>query len=154
MTIDRGTAEGQWQTWLQRLPWDGWIDEPGALQIWGYASRLATGPATLSNSASRPPLIRGVSRCGATASTSRRSSKRPVLQASSMRCPPIPLPMAVGGRSVPALIPSDWVSGGYIVVLRGAQWVVGVSGRVFVLRAVDPGARSKLALVVATYSWQ
>ena len=44
MTIDRGTAEGQWQTWLQRLPWDGWIDEPGALQIWGYASRPSYRP--------------------------------------------------------------------------------------------------------------
>jgi hypothetical protein len=44
MTVDRGTAEGQWQTWLERLPWDGWISDSDALQIWGYVSQPSYRP--------------------------------------------------------------------------------------------------------------
>ncbi|MGI9614152.1 MAG: N,N-dimethylformamidase beta subunit family domain-containing protein [Acidimicrobiales bacterium] len=52
-------------------------------------------------------------------------------------------------------IPRDWASGGYIVVFRGERDGLEVSqDGFFVLRVAHPGTASKLAMIVATYSWQ
>ena len=156
MTVDRGTAEGQWQTWLQRLPWDGWIDDPDALQIWGYVSRPSYGPGDT------------VELCVSTTADTWgfevwRDGERfeKVHEASGMTGVehPVPADPVADGCGWPVgasfTIPSDWVSGGHVVVLRGEREGASVSqDAFFVLRAADPGARSKLALVVATYSWQ
>ena len=121
MTIDRGTAEGQWQTWLQRLPWDGWIDEPGALQIWGYASRPSYRPGDT------------VELCVSTTADSwgfevwrdgehfEKVFETSGIAGVEYAVPADPVAHGCGwpvGASF--TIPSDWVSGGYIVVLRGS----------------------------------
>jgi hypothetical protein len=52
-------------------------------------------------------------------------------------------------------IPSDWTSGGYVVTFHGERDGAEVAqDAFFVLRAARPGNASKLAMIVATYSWQ
>ena len=52
-------------------------------------------------------------------------------------------------------VPTEWTSGGYIIIFRGERDGAEVTqDGFFVLRAASPGERSRLALVVATYSWQ
>ena len=53
MTVDRGTAEGQWSTWLERVTCDGWLDDPDALQIWGYPSQ----PSPADSDTLRPLMV-------------------------------------------------------------------------------------------------
>ena len=46
MTVERGSAEGQWLTWLERIQADTQSDDPMALEIWGVhgATQLRPRP--------------------------------------------------------------------------------------------------------------
>ena len=156
MTVDRGTAEGQWQTWLERLPWDGWISDSDALQIWGYVSQPSYRPGdTVDLCVSTTADTWGfeVWRDG--------DQFEKVYEAFGIAGVehPVPADPVADGCGWPVgatfTIPHDWASGGFVVVLRGEREGSVVShDAFFVLRAADLGARSKLALIVATYSWQ
>lgn len=156
MTVDRGTAEGQWFTWLERLTSDGWNDEPDALQIWGYTSQpsYAAGDVVeLHVSTTADSWGYEVWRDGATFEK--------VHEAAGFvgQVHPMPDDVVAQGCGWPVgatfEIPSEWVSGGYIVVLRGQRGEAEVSqDGFFVLRATNPGSASKMAMIVATYSWQ
>ena len=156
MTVDRGTAEGQWRTWLERLPWDGWVDEPGALQIWGYPSRPSFAPGdTVDLHVSTTASTWGfeVWRDGATFEK--------VYEVSGLTgvAHPVPDDPVANGCGWPVgasfTIPADWTTGGYVIVFHGQRHDASVSqDGFFVLRTKSAGFRSKLALVIATYSWQ
>ena len=152
----RGTAEGQWQSWLERLTADGWIDEPDALQIWCYTGRPSYAPGEaveLHVSTTADTWGFEVWRDGAAFEkvhevTGLRGREHPVSD---------DVVAAGCGWPVAATfeIPAEWPSGGYVVVCRGQRDGLEVGqDAFFVLRASLPGAASKLALVVATYSWQ
>ena len=156
MIPDRGTAEGQWTTWLERVTCDGWLDDPDALQIWGYTSQPSYGPGdTVDLHVSTTAHTWGyeVWRDGATFDRVHEDSGLPgVVHA-------VPDDVVAHGCGWPVgasfEIPADWPSGGYVVVLRGQRDDAETSqDAFFVLRAARPGADSKLAMIVATYSWQ
>lgn len=156
MIPDRGTAEGQWQSWLERMPWDGWIDDPEALQIWGYTSQPSYGPGDtvdLHVATTATTWRYEVRRDGA---TFQQVADESGLLGVKHSVPDDPVADGCGwpvGASF--TIPADWVSGGYTVVLSGERDGVTVSqDAFFVLRTSRTAPRSKLAFVVATYSWQ
>lgn len=156
MTTPRGTAEGQWTTWLERLVADGPSDDPEALEIWGYTSQPSYAPGDqveLHVSTTADTWGFEVWRDGATFELVHRSDGL------TGRHHPRPEEVVAEGCGWPVearfTVPSAWTSGGYIVVFRaqGDDREVTQDG-FFVLRADEPGQRSPLALVVATYSWQ
>lgn len=156
MIPDRGTSEGQWQTWLERVSCDGWLDDPDALQIWGYTSQPSYAPGeTVDLHVSTTADTWGfeVWRDGATFEKVHAVSGLPGVTH------PVPDDVVATGCAWPVGatvdIPDDWRSGGYVVVLHGERDGATTSqDAFFVLRASRPGTKSKLAMVVATYSWQ
>ena len=44
MTAERGSSEGQWLTWLERITAEGPSADPEALEIWGYTDRPSYAP--------------------------------------------------------------------------------------------------------------
>ncbi|MXW95926.1 MAG: hypothetical protein F4110_09390 [Acidimicrobiaceae bacterium] len=44
MTAERGSSEGQWLTWLERITADCPSADPEALEIWGYTDRPSYAP--------------------------------------------------------------------------------------------------------------
>lgn len=156
MTVDRGTAEGQWSTWLERVTADGWLDDPDALQIWGYTSRPSYGPGdTVDLHVSTTADTWGfeVWRDG---ETFEKVHEQNGLTGATH---PVPDDVVAQGCGWPVgaslEVPAEWKSGGYVVVCKGRRGDAEVSqDAFFVLRAARPGARSRLALIIATYSWQ
>lgn len=156
MTVDRGAAEGQWSTWLERVTCDGWLDDPDALQIWGYPSQPSHAPGDtveLHVSTTADTWGYEVWRDGATFEK--------VLEADGFAgaAHPVPADVVGAGCGWPVgasfEIPAHWASGGYVVVLRGWRGDDEVTqDAFFVLRSGRPGADTRLAMIVATYSWQ
>ena len=156
MTVERGSSEGQWLTWLERISADGPSDDPGALEIWGYTDRPSYGPGEtvgLHVSTTAPVWGFEVWRDGHT-------FEKMLAQGGLAGAHHLVGDDAVAAgcdwpRGASFDIPAGWASGGYIVVLRGER-----DGRevtqdaFFVLRPAAPGRRSKLAMVAATYTWQ
>ena len=156
MTAERGSSEGQWLTWLERITADGPSTDPEALEIWGYTDRPSYAPGEtvgLHVSTSAASWGFEVWRDGHTFD---KVYEQGGLAGAGY---PIPDDVVSDGCGWPQgasfEIPAGWASGGYIVVLRAEQ-----DGReitqdaFFVLRAAEPGRGSKLAMVAATYTWQ
>ena len=154
---ERGSAEGQWRTWLDQVAnlAERPSTEPDVLEIWGYTGRPSYAPGeVLELHVSTTATTWGfeVWRDGSTFELLHRALGLPGLS------------HAIGDDvvsegcnwpvSATLAIPEDWQSGGFIVVLRAEQNGSEVSqDAFFVLRAASPGTKSKLALVVATYTW-
>ena len=152
----RGAAEGQWTNWLERISSDGWIDEPDALQIWCYTGRPSYGPGEiveLHTSTTAAAWGFEVWRDGA---AFEKVHEVAGLEAAAHEVPGDVVAHGCGWPvSATFEIPAAWPSGGYVVVCRGQRDGSEVSqDAFFVLRAAQPGAARKLALIVATYSWQ
>ncbi|MDE0664661.1 MAG: hypothetical protein OXH67_03625 [Acidimicrobiaceae bacterium] len=156
MTAERGSSEGQWLTWLERITAEGPSADPEALEIWGYTDRPSYAPGetvSLHVSTTAPSWGFEVWRDG---HAFERVHEQGGLAGARH---PIPGDVVASGCGWPQGVsfetPADWASGGYIVVLRGER-----DGRevtqdaFFVLRPSVPGQRSKLAMVAATYTWQ
>ena len=156
MTAERGSSEGQWLTWLERITADGPSTDPEALEIWGYTDQPSYAPGeTVGLHVSTAAATWGfeVWRDGHT--FDKVYEQRGLAGAGY----PIPDDVVASGCGWPQgasfEIPAGWASGGYIVVLRAEQ-----DGRevtqdaFFVLRAAEPGRNSRLAMVAATYTWQ
>ena len=156
MTVERGASEGQWLTWLERITADGPSTDPDALEIWGYTDQPSYAPGDtvgLHVSTTAPSWGFEVWRDGHAFTRAHSCSG---LAGSHY---PVGDDVVAAGcgwpRGASFEIGSDWVSGGYIVVLRAER-----DGRevtqdaFFVLRPAAPGGRSKLAMVAATYTWQ
>ncbi len=156
MTVERGSSEGQWLTWLERITADGPSDDPGALEIWGYTDRPSYAPGEtvgLHVSTSAPEWGFEVWRDG---HAFEKVLARGGLAGAHHPVGDDAVAMGCGWPQGASFeVPAGWASGGYIVVLRGER-----DGRevtqdaFFVLRAAVPGRRSKLAMVAATYTWQ
>ena len=156
MTVERGSSEGQWLTWLERISAEGPSADAGALEIWGYTDRPSYAPGEavgLHISTTAPVWGFEVWRDGH--AFEKVHEQRGLTGAHH----PIGDDVVASGcdwpRGASFEIPAGWASGGYIVVLRGER-----DGRevtqdaFFVLRPSAPGQRSKLAMVAATYTWQ
>ena len=156
MTAERGSSEGQWLTWLERITAEGPSADPEALEIWGYTDRPSYAPGetvSLHVSTTAPSWGFEVWRDGH--AFERVHEQRGLAGA----CHPIPGDVVASGcgwpQGVSFEIPADWASGGYIVVLRGERDGQQVTqDAFFVLRPAVPGHRSRLAMVAATYTWQ
>jgi hypothetical protein len=156
MTVDRGTAEGQWSTWIERITCDGWLDEPDALQIWSYTGQPSYAPgdtAEIHVSTTADTWSIEIWRDGA---TWEKVHEEHGLAGVTHRVPDDVVAQGCGwpvGASFE--IPADWTTGGYVVVCTGQRGNEQTSqDGFFVLRAIEPGRVSKLAMIVATYSWQ
>ncbi len=156
MTAERGASGGQWLTWLERITAEGPAADPEVLEIWGYTDQPSYGPGetvSLHVSTTAPTWGFEVWRDG---HTFEKLLAQHGLDGARY---PISDDVVASGCGWPCgttfEIPAAWASGGYIVVLRGER-----DGRevtqdaFFVLRATEPGRRSKLAMVAATYTWQ
>ena len=156
MTVERGASGGQWLTWLERITAEGPSDDPEALEIWGYADRPSYAPGDT--------VDLHVSTTGATwgfevwrdGHAFTKVFERSGLAGARH---PVSDDVVASGCGWPCgasfEIPDTWTSGGYIVVLRaerGGQEVT--QDAFFALRAAEPGRRSKLVMVAATYTWQ
>ena len=156
MTVERGSSEGQWLTWLERITAEGPAADPDALEIWGYTDQPSYGPGdtvSLHVSTTAPTWGLEVWRDG---HTFEKLHEQHGLDGARY---PIGDDVVASGCGWPSgasfEIPSGWASGGYIVVLRGERDGQEVTqDAFFVLRAAQPGQRSKLAMVAATYTWQ
>ena len=156
MTVERGSSEGQWLTWLERIAAEGPSPDPDALEIWGYTDRPSYAPGeTVGLHVSTTASTWGfeVWRDGhAFEKVHEQSGLFGTRYA-------VPADVVASGCDWPQgasfEVPDGWASGGYIVVLRaeaGGREVT--QDAFFVLRAAAPGQRSKLAMVAATYTWQ
>ena len=156
MTVERGSSEGQWLTWLERITAEGPSPDPEALEIWGYTDRPSYAPGEtvgLHVSTSAAHWGFEVWRDGQIFEKVHEQSGL------AGACYSIPNDVVASGCGWPEgasfEIPANWTSAGYIVVLRAER-----DGRevtqdaFFVLRAATPGQRSNLAMVAATYTWQ
>ncbi|MXW98957.1 MAG: hypothetical protein F4126_06775 [Acidimicrobiaceae bacterium] len=156
VTVERGSAEGQWLTWLERISADGPSTDPEALEIWGYTDQPSYAPGEtvgLHVSTSAPIWGFEVWRDGHT--FEKVHEQRGLAGAHH----PVGDDVVASGCGWPQgasfEIPTGWASGGYIVVLRGERDGQEVTqDAFFVLRAAEPGRGSKLAMVAATYTWQ
>ncbi len=156
MTVERGSAEGQWSTWLERISADGWLDDPGALQIWGYTSQPSYAPGEtvgLHVSTTADTWGYEIWRDGASFEKVHEQTGLPGA------AHPVPDDAVADGCDWPIgasfTIPDDWPSGGFVVVFKGRRGDCEVSqDGFFVLRAARPGEASKLAMIVASYTWQ
>ncbi|HAT17167.1 MAG TPA: hypothetical protein DCS76_05205 [Gemmatimonadetes bacterium] len=156
MTLDRGTAEGQWSTWLERLSCEKQTADPSKLEIWGYTGQPSYEPGeTIQLHVSTTAATWGfqIWRDGA--------GFEMVHEQSGLggELHPVGDDVVATGCGWPVAatvdIPSGWCTGGHIVVFTGERDGQTVSqDGFFVLRAEAPGEKSKLALIVATYSWQ
>ncbi|NNC80463.1 MAG: hypothetical protein HKN94_09960 [Acidimicrobiales bacterium] len=152
----RGSAEGQWNTWLEAIEADNQSDDPTALEIWGYTGQPSYGPGdTLELHVSTTASTWGfeIWRDGAEFEQLHEVSGL----GGDRQETPDDVVGAGCGWPVGATfeIPDDWPSGGYLIVFRGEKDGVEVSqDGFFVLRAAEPGVKSRLAMIVATYSWQ
>ena len=156
MTVERGSAEGQWLTWLERIQADTQSDDPMALEIWGYTAQPSYAPGeTVELHVSTTATTWGfeIWRDGASF-----EKLHEVAGLSGARYE-LPAGVVATGCEWPVAatfdVPTEWTSGGYIIIFRGERDGAEVTqDGFFVLRAASPGERSRLALVVATYSWQ
>jgi hypothetical protein len=152
----RGSSEGQWFTWLERVSADGWMEDREALQIWGYTGQPSYAPGdTVQLHVSTTATTWGyeIWRDGATFEKVRETGGIPGAEHI------VPDRVAAEGCGWPVeasfKVPSDWTSGGYIVIFTGQRdGEEVVQDGFFVLRAAKPGQQSELAMIVATYSWQ
>lgn len=146
----------QWQHWSDEIRNEGVIADEAVLQIWGYTSQPAykvgdTVDLHVATTA-RTFSVRIV-RDGAT---------RDVVYARSgcrgEWCDTPANAFAVGCRwpaNVSVKISEEWRPGGYVVELTaGDERGTTQQEAFFVLRPERPGRSSRLALVVATYTWQ
>ena len=156
MTAERGSSEGQWLTWLERITAEGPSPDPEALEIWGYTDRPSYAPGetvSLHVSTTAPTWGFEVWRDG-------HAFERVHEQSGLLGTRhPVPDDVVASGCGWPQgasfEIPGSWASGGYIVVLRAeAEDREVTQDAFFVLRPAVPGQRSKLAMVAATYTWQ
>ena len=155
MTAERGAAEGQWPKWLERITSDGVLPDD-QLQIWAYTGRPSYAPGELvelhvSTTASSWDLA--VYRDGAEFDLVHEQ------KGIAGEWHPVPDDVVALGCGWPVTVsftvPDEWCSGGYIVVVSAERDDQAVSqDAFFVLRAAEPGHRSKLAMIVATYTWQ
>ncbi len=137
MTVERGSAEGQWLTWLERITADGPSGDPDALEIWGYTDLPSYAPGE---------------RVGLHVSTTATTwgfevwrdghAFEKVFERGGLagEAHPLGADVVADGCGWPCaasfVIPDHWASGGYIVVLRGARDGREVSqDAFFVLRA-------------------
>ena len=156
MTVERGSSEGQWLTWLERITAEGPAADLDALEIWGYTDQPSYAPGetvSLHVSTTAPTWGFEVWRDG------HAFEKVHELDGLAGTRHPVPDDVVASGCGWPQgasfEIPATWTSGGYIVVLRahaGGREVT--QDAFFVLRPAVPGQRSKLAMVAATYTWQ
>jgi len=156
MTVDRGTAEGQWHTWLERISCEKQSTDTSRLEIWGYTGRPSYAPGeTVELHVSTTAAIWGfqVWRDGADFELLHE------VAGLSGLIHPVGDDIVAQGCGWPVgasfTVPDTWASGGYIVVFTGERDGETVTqDGFFVLRASEPGANSRLAMIVATYSWQ
>ena len=156
MTAERGSSEGQWLTWLERITAEGPSPDPEALEIWGYTDRPSYAPGetvSLHVSTTAPAWGFEVWRDG--------HAFEKVHEQSGLLGTrhPVPAEVVASGCGWPQgasfEIPGSWASGGYIVVLRAeAEGREVTQDAFFVLRPSVPGRHSGLAMVAATYTWQ
>ena len=158
MISERGTAEGQWRTWLDQVAHMSEVpsSDPDVLEIWGYAGQPSYAPGDevqLHVSTTATTWGFEVWRDGARFEMVHEHSGLPGQSHA------LGIDVVGSGCNWPVSatlrIPDDWRSGGYIVILRGERDGAEVTqDAFFVLRAASPGENSKLALVIATYTWQ
>ena len=156
MTAERGSSEGQWLTWLERITAEGPSPDPEALEIWGYTDRPSYAPGetvSLHVSTTAPTWGFEVWRDG--------HAFEKVHEQSGLLGTrhPVPADVVASGCGWPQgasfEIPGSFASGGYIVVLRAlAEGREVTQDAFFVLRPSVPGRHSGLAMVAATYTWQ
>jgi len=155
MTVERGAAEGQWLTWMERIGFETQASD-GSLEIWGYPGQPSYAPGdTAQFHVSTSATTWGFEIWRDT------NTFEKVHEVTG-------LPGAQHGMNADVVgdgcgwpvgaevtIPDDWPSAGYVVTFTGERdgETVAQDG-FFVLRAKTPGERAKLALIVATYSWQ
>ncbi len=155
MTVERGAAEGQWETWLERIGFETQASD-GSLEIWGYMGQPSYAPGdTAQFHVSTSATTWGYEIWRDTQSFEKVHEVTGLPGAQH----PMNDDVVPNGCGWPVgaefTIPTDWASAGYVVVFTGERdgQMVSQDG-FFVLRAATPGAKSKLALIVATYSWQ
>lgn len=156
ISASRGTAEGQWSTWLEQVKADGPGDDPDALEIWGYTDRPSYAPGetvSLHVSTSAATWRFEIWRDGAGFELLHQSDPIPGAHHA------VPDDVVAEGCGWPAgatfTVPDDWTSAGHVVVFHAERDGQSVSqDGFFVLRAAQPAQQSKLAMIVATYSWQ
>jgi len=156
MTVERGASGGQWPTWLEKIYADGPLGDPDALQIWGYTAKPSYQPGdTIEFHVSTTGETWGfeIWRDGAEFEWVHEVSGLPGVWHG------LADDVVADGCGWPSgaefTIPDDWVGGGYIVVFRTERDGVEVTqDGFFVLRSARPGEGSKLALILATFSWQ
>ncbi len=152
---ERGASGGQWSTWAEQITCDGPLPDD-ALQIWSYTGQPSYAPGdTVELHVSTTAANWGfqIWRDGVEFELLHEESGFDGVWH------PVPDDVVNVGCAWPVgatfEIPADWASGGYIVVVRAEQDGLEVSqDGFFVLRAATPGEHSKLAMIVATYSWQ
>ena len=122
MTVERGSAEGQWITWLERITAEGPSVDPDALEIWGYTGRPSYAPGEtvgLHVSTTAPTWGFEVWRDGSAFEKVHEQSGLPGARH------PVGDDVVASGCGWPQGasfdIPDSWASGGYIVVLRGIR---------------------------------
>lgn len=152
----RGASAGQWTAWHERISAERPGDDPDRLEIWGYASQPSYAPGErvdLHVSTTAPVWGFEVWRDGARFERVHRAAG---LGGAHHPTSPDAASEGCGWPAAASFeIPSDWPSGGYIVVFGAERDGAAVTqDGFFILRAADPGARSGLALVTATYTWQ
>ena len=152
----RGSAEGQWTTWLDRIVSDGWLDEPDALQVWGYTGQPSYAPGdTVEFHVSTTAATWGFEIWRDGADFEQVHTATGLLGTEHA----VPDDVVANGCGWPVEarfeVPDDWTSGGFVVIFRAERDGAEVSqDGFFVLRAAEAGRNSKLAMIVATYSWQ
>lgn len=145
-------AHGQWRTWQDSQ----WPEIPDArqLQVWAYPGQPSYHPGEVAT-------IHVSSNADEVTVTIVRDGPRPAVIA---RLGPIPgtwhemPPDAVSeGCRWPASfrlpIPSDWPSGGYLLIAEGRRGDATVSQDGFFLVLAHPSRRAPLALIASTYTW-
>ncbi len=161
MTLERGSSEGQWLSWIERITAEGLSEDPSALQIWGYTGKPSYAPGEtvhLHVSTSVPSWGFEVWRDGA------RFEKVHEQHNLVGAYHDVGDDVVAAGCGWPVaasfVIPDSWCSGGYIVVLRAAAGGAhATQDAFFVLRpgtgtSTSPSPTSKLAMIAATYTWQ
>jgi hypothetical protein len=146
----------QWPHWHERLRSERPSEDPRRLELWGYAGRPSYAPGetlTLHVSTTARRFDVTVVRDGATAEVVHRASGVP----GELHATPADAFEAGCGwpASVSVPVPPEWRSGGYVVELTAAdeRGTVAHDG-FFVVRPGGDAPRARIALVVATYTWQ
>ncbi|NIB38382.1 hypothetical protein HBA55_02235 [Pseudomaricurvus alkylphenolicus] len=143
---------GQWPSWTLEDKSEYPSDDPTVAEVWGYTGKFSYAPGEALdlhvNCSGRSYSIE-IFRDGATWESVYRKENIP---AEKFDTPQNSYEVGCGWPTTHSfIIPSDWKSGGYVVVLSTGDGVE--QEAFFVLRAAKPAEKAKIALVVATSTW-